>query len=129
MILPFSKYHGAGNDFIMIDNSNLIFRNHMNSHEIIAKLCHRRLGIGADGLILVNSSKDSDFEMVYYNSDGYPGSMCGNGGRCSVAFAYALNLISEKTIFLTSDRIHRAEIISQNNETTSVKLQMRDVKN
>jgi len=129
MILPFSKYHGAGNDFIMIDNSNLIFKNHTPSSETITKLCHRRFGIGADGLILINSSKDSDFEMIYYNSDGKPGSMCGNGGRCSVAFAYMLNLIGEKTVFLTSDGMHLAEIISQNNETTFVKLRMQDVKN
>lgn len=129
MNLPFSKYHGTGNDFIMIDNTKLIFKNHAGSSEIIAKLCHRRFGIGADGLILINSSKDSDFEMIYYNSDGNPGSMCGNGGRCSIAFAYMLNLIKEKTFFHTSDGIHHAEIISQNNETTSVKLQMLDVKN
>ncbi len=129
MILPFSKYHGTGNDFIMIDNTNLIFKNNFISTEIIAKLCHRRFGVGADGLILINSSKDSDFEMIYYNSDGNPGSMCGNGGRCSAAFAYMQNLISKKTIFRTSDGMHHAEIISQNNKTTFVKLQMCDVKN
>lgn len=129
MILPFTKYHGAGNDFIMIDNTKLIVTDHVTSPEVIARLCHRRFGIGADGLILISSSKDSDFEMFYFNSDGRPGSMCGNGGRCSVAFAYKLKLISEKTVFRTSDGLHQAEIISQNNETTFVKLQMLDVNN
>jgi diaminopimelate epimerase len=129
MKIPFSKYHGAGNDFIMIDNTKLIFKNLLASSELIAKLCHRRFGIGADGLILINNSRDSDFEMIYYNSDGNTGSMCGNGGRCSVAFAHALNRISEKTIFSTSDGMHHAEIISQNEVTTFVKLQMQDVKN
>lgn len=129
MKLPFSKYHGDGNDFIMIDNTDQVFRQHLQSAELIAKLCHRRFGIGADGLILIDRANKADFEMGFFNSDGKPGSMCGNGGRCSVAFAYALKLISEKTFFFTSDGIHHAEIISRKDEITFVKLQMQDVKN
>lgn len=129
MILPFFKYHGAGNDFIMIDNTRQVFRKSVQSEKLISHLCHRRFGIGADGLILIENSRKADFEMIYFNADGRPGSMCGNGGRCSVAFARMLKLAKNKISFITSDGIHHAEIISQNNFKTSVKLQMQDVKN
>jgi diaminopimelate epimerase len=129
MIIPFSKYHGAGNDFIMIDNTCLIFGKYSEDYGLISKLCHRRFGIGADGLILINKTDMAGFEMVYYNSDGRPGTMCGNGGRCSMAFANALKLVGEETVFKTSDGMHHAEIISQNNKTVIVKLQMQDVTN
>lgn len=127
MKITFSKYHGTGNDFIMIDNSDMAFNSFSENSDLISKLCHRRYGIGADGLILLNSSDVADFEMKYYNSDGNPGTMCGNGGRCSVAFANDLNKINGKTIFISSDGSHTAEIISKEGITTTVKLQMQDV--
>ena len=104
--LHFNKYQGAGNDFIIIDNRNQIFNPHDNI--LIEKLCNRRFGIGADGLILINNLPDYDFEMVYFNSDGYRGSMCGNGGRCAAAFAIKTGIASGKMKFMAYDGIHEA---------------------
>jgi len=128
MILRFSKYHGTGNDFIMIDNRSSVIRSSETSTDLIAHLCHRHFGIGADGLILVNNSRAADFEMVYYNSDGKEGTMCGNGGRCAVAFANYLGLIRERTTFSATDGFHEAFIINKERDITHVKLKMQDVK-
>jgi len=107
-MLDFYKYHGAGNDFILIDN-----RNRKWSHDDISlfkAMCDRHLGIGADGLMLLESSSDYDFEMFYVNSDGKPSSMCGNGGRCIVSFAHSLGLIENEARFLAIDGVHHAKI-------------------
>lgn len=122
MNIPFHKYQGTGNDFIMIDERDFIYS---LEEEKIAFLCDRHFGIGADGLIRIRRSEQADFEMVYYNSDGKIGSMCGNGGRCAVAFAYDLKHIGRTTAFLASDGLHQAEIISE--KPFSVKLKMKDV--
>jgi len=91
MQIDFTKLSGAGNDFIVIDNRNLSLQ---LSTEQIRSLCARRTGIGADGLILIDKSDLSDFRMKYYNADGLPGSMCGNGGRCAVYFAHSIGVPS-----------------------------------
>jgi len=127
MIIRFSKYHGTGNDFILIDNRSHLFRNYNESFDLIERLCHRRFGIGGDGLILINSSSDTDFEMVYFNSNGKEGTMCGNGGRCSVAFANSLGLVKDKTVFKAIDGNHEAFIIGKEHDITNVKLKMQDV--
>jgi diaminopimelate epimerase len=121
MQITFTKYQGTGNDFIFIDNRQNTFPK--NDTKLIEKLCDRRIGIGADGLILLENDAETDFRMVYYNSDGNQSSMCGNGGRCIVAFAKKLNLISNETTFIATDGLHKA-IIQENG---FVSLQMKDV--
>ncbi len=121
MKLHFYKYHGTGNDFILIDNRDLQMGN-LKAKQI-KYLCDRNFGIGADGLMLLNKHKEFDFEMDYYNSDGSGGTMCGNGGRCIVAFAKKLGVIQDKTQFVASDGLHEAFI----NESGEVRLKMIDV--
>jgi diaminopimelate epimerase len=105
MQLAFSKYHGTGNDFILVDETK---DEHHLSVEQIAKLCHRHFGIGADGLMQLRKKAGYDFEMVYYNSDGKPSSMCGNGGRCIAQFAKDLGIVKEQAHFLAIDGDHTA---------------------
>jgi len=109
MQIRFYKYHGTGNDFVMVDNRN----NHLMRYQpkLYAHWCDRRFGIGADGVILLQSKQGFDFEMVYYNADGFEGSMCGNGGRCAVAFAHKIGLITGNyTRFYAVDGEHEAYI-------------------
>ncbi|PCE63648.1 diaminopimelate epimerase [Sediminicola luteus] len=117
----FYKYQGTGNDFIMIDNREGLFPK--DNIALIAHLCHRRLGIGADGLILIENETDHDFRMVYYNADGSCDTMCGNGGRCAVAFAKALGIIENKTTFTAVGHVYEASIDPEN----VVSLHMMDV--
>lgn len=118
----FYKYQGAGNDFIIIDNRNLLFDK--GDVDLVRRLCDRRFGIGADGLMLLQDTDGYDFEMVYFNADGREGSMCGNGGRCIVAFAKDRAIIGKKTDFLAVDGRHHAEIDDRQGR---VSLQMIDV--
>ncbi len=116
----FYKYQGTGNDFIIVDN-----RDH--SIELTAdqvnKLCDRRFGIGADGLMILENHHQLDFNMRYFNSDGNESTMCGNGGRCLVAFAKKLKLIENTTQFNSTDGIHKAVV----NSDHTVSLEMQDV--
>lgn len=120
MKIHFYKYHGAGNDFILVDNRD---RKTVLNTEQIAFLCHRRFGIGADGLMLLQSVDDADFEMVYFNADGNESTMCGNGGRCIAAFAHKLGITGDTMDFLAIDGMHKAEMLPGG----KVALHMQDV--
>ena len=124
MTLRFYKYHGTGNDFILIDNRGNSF---VHSTELIAQLCHRRFGIGADGLITLNNVPGFDFGMRYFNADGHESTMCGNGGRCAVSFADYLSLAPKKSRFLATDGEHTGSILSHDENTYQVLLSMSDV--
>jgi diaminopimelate epimerase len=121
MHIPFHKYHGTGNDFILIDQREKQYIS-VDDQQQIAHLCHRHFGIGADGLILLQNHQEVDFEMVYFNADGRTSSLCGNGGRCTVAFAHYLNVFQQSCRFMAIDGIHNATI-----EGNWVRLQMGDV--
>jgi diaminopimelate epimerase len=119
MDVTFTKYEGSGNDFIMIDNRNLRFP---ADEQLIARLCNRRFGIGADGLILLEPCDKADFYMRYHNSDGKESTFCGNGGRCAAAFAAELGIVQSSTTFLAKDGIHQATLLPGK----QVRLKMRD---
>ncbi|MEY3677994.1 MAG: hypothetical protein RI924_135 [Bacteroidota bacterium] len=122
MKLHFFKYQGAGNDFVVFDNRDLSIKH--TRPDWIKGLCDRRFGIGADGVILLEAAAGYDFKMVYYNADGQPSSMCGNGGRCAVAFAKKLGIIEREANFLAVDGPHDAKISA---EGDWVSLHMIDV--
>lgn len=119
-MIHFYKYQGTGNDFILIDNRTQKLQ---LSQQQIASLCNRRMGVGADGLMLLEEALGFDFRMVYYNADGNESTMCGNGGRCITAFARQLKLIEDKAHFIAIDGEHHADITAEN----IVALQMNKV--
>ncbi len=121
-MIHFYKYQGAGNDFIIIDNRLQQLR--LNTQQIHF-LCDRKMGIGADGLMLLEASDDHHFKMVYFNADGNESTMCGNGGRCITAFAQHLGLIQNKATFSAIDGEHEAIFTADG----LIALQMNDVEN
>ncbi len=116
------KYQGAGNDFVIIDNYD---GQHDLSVDQIRSLCDRRFGIGADGLIFYEKSEKYDFKMRFFNADGSCGMMCGNGGRCIIAFAASKGL--EHFVFEAPDGVHSGSIISREGNTSVVRLKMMNV--
>lgn len=118
----FYKYQGAGNDFLIADNRS---GNISLTSEQISAVCDRRYGIGADGLMLLEKSRDYDFRMTYFNSDGSGGMMCGNGGRCIVAFAADMGMTHFD--FEAADGFHTAEILGEDHGVKTVRLKMKNV--
>ncbi len=119
--LQFFKFQATGNDFVMIDDRAQQFDTH--NHALIARLCHRRFGIGADGLILIREHSEADFEMIYFNADGRLTSLCGNGSRCAVQFARMLGMVESKALFMTVEGLLEAEV-----EQDVVRLHMPSVR-
>ncbi|NNJ81638.1 MAG: diaminopimelate epimerase, partial [Flavobacteriaceae bacterium] len=117
MAIEFYKYQGTGNDFIIVDNRNDKFPK--NNTKLIAHMCDRKFGIGADGLILLENHDTADFNMVYYNSDGNLSSMCGNGGRCITHFAKFLGIIENQAVFEAIDGMHESSVDA---ETISLRM-------
>tara|TARA_A100001011_G_scaffold400878_1_gene520463 strand:+ start:17042 stop:17827 length:786 start_codon:yes stop_codon:yes gene_type:complete len=122
MKVTFDKYQGAGNDFIIIDNRDKKYSSLKTLQ--LKSLCDRYMGIGANGIIFIQSASDADFEMHYFNSDGNPSTLCGNGGRCAVAFANRHQIIKSEAQFRAIDGLHEAKIVSNEN----VLLKMNNVK-
>jgi len=143
MSLAFVKYEGAGNDFILIDNRGDVWQDYVaasiasteSEKSLIARLCHPKFGIGADGLMLLQHKEGYDFEMVYFNSDGGKSSMCGNGGRCIAAWAFSLGIGKLENLlnFWAPDGAHTATHLptpthtSQLPMTEWISLSMNDV--
>jgi diaminopimelate epimerase len=125
MKIRFYKYQGTGNDFIILDNLNgeVFLRK-----DDIAFLCNRHFGIGADGLMQLEKKAGYDYYLKYYNSDGNESSMCGNGGRCSAAFAYSLGIIGSTAKFDAADGEHVAEILQAIGSECEVRLSMKDTR-
>jgi len=120
MKIKFNKYQGTGNDFVILDNRNGEFSS--LDTEQIKKLCDRRFGVGGDGLMMLNNKAGYDFEMLYFNADGRPGSMCGNGGRCMIRFVFNLGIHKYTYKFLASDGEHEGEV-----DNHWIRLKMHDV--
>jgi diaminopimelate epimerase len=133
MTIPIFKYQGTGNDFILIDQRQKTYLKKTDT-ALINRLCDRRFGIGADGLMFLENKEGYDFEMVYFNADGSESSMCGNGGRCLTAFAYSLGVFKEKCRFWAIDGEHEAAVKKAPKnpnigKSLWIELKMIDVKN
>jgi diaminopimelate epimerase len=133
MTLNFVKYQGTGNDFVLIDNRTGAWQAYLaiqvpqqfaTEKDLVAHLCHRKFGVGADGLMLLQNKEGFDFEMVYFNSDGGLSSMCGNGGRCIAAWAFSLGLGDDTLRFWAPDGTHEAR---KTNDGKGIALNMNPV--
>ena len=121
MSIRISKYHGAGNDFPITDQA---IAGSFLQQETIAKLCHRRFGIGADGLIALSREGGTDFTMEYYNSDGNLAEMCGNGARCAVAWANHEGWVGENARFLAGDGLHVGDVLDGEGQSLLVRVSL-----
>lgn len=109
--MKFEKYHGLGNDFIIVDEGEI--RGELKYSELAKKICDRKVGIGADGLIIVSKDENNNNEMIFYNADGSFDTMCGNGFRCFCLYLKNHNLINkDELIVRTGAGILEAKIIN-----------------
>lgn len=120
--LHFYKMHGAGNDFILIDNRAGAFS--LSEHQLFRRFCQRHNGVGADGLMLISGCETAHFRLDYYNADGLPADMCGNGARCAVLLAHQLNIAPAECTFEISGRVYHARVLSGNR----VRLRMQEAR-
>lgn len=111
MQFEFTKMHGTGNDFILVNNFDNKYKNW--SPDFVKSICKRHTGIGADGLLVLERSNEADFNMRFFNSDGYESDMCANGSRCICKFAYDLEIVKNEFIFRANDGLHKAFIINK----------------
>ncbi|MFO8129794.1 MAG: diaminopimelate epimerase [Bacteroidales bacterium] len=123
MKIEFHKYQGTGNDFILIDNRTKCFK---KDARVIRHLCDRNFGIGSDGIIFLEHSPEADFGMDFYNPDGTPAGMCGNGGRCIAGYAFSLGIIEKNTVFMAGDGLHEALILGRDKGMFTIRLKMKD---
>lgn len=121
-MIDFWKLHGAGNDFILVDNS----RGQIEDLSLLAStVCHRRYGVGADGLMTACPSAVADIRMVYYNSDGSPAAMCGNGIRCFSKFVRDMGLIDRDAFTVeTGDGVKKISISEESLSSSMVEVEM-----
>lgn len=124
ILMKFWKFESTGNDFVLIDNRYNKLQ--LRSNDIKA-LCNRKFGVGADGVILLEEINDPGFFMRYYNSDGNPGSFCGNGGRAISAFAKILGFEKNELLFKASDGLHKAEIIKSTENRWDIKISLKNI--
>lgn len=122
MKINFEKYQGTGNDFVLIDDRNSAFPE--DNIDLIKHICSPKFGVGSDGLMLIRTSSEADFEMIFFNPDGSK-SMCGNGSRCAVHYAHKNGLAAESGSFITTDGAHKYKVISND----LIAIEMRDVRN
>ncbi len=118
MKIEFVKMSGAGNDFIVIDNRSAMI---VDGADLARKICDRHWGVGADGLLLLESSDKVSYRMMYYNADGSIGGMCGNGGRCIAMFAFQKKIVGKEHKFEALGHIYTASIMAED-----VSLNMQD---
>lgn len=129
MNIQFNKYHGTGNDFILVDNRVHAFNSYIGVN-LLQNLCNRHLGIGADGVMLIETSAKYDFHMRYFNADGKEATMCGNGGRCITFFAHSIGLLKRnRAQFTAVDGVHHAEILKTSHNQAIINLKMINVEN
>jgi len=122
MKFEFSKLHGSGNDFILVNNFNQTYNNW--NPDLVRKICSRHTGIGADGLIVLEQDNLSDFFMRFFNADGFESTMCANGSRCICKFAYDLGVVSKEFQFRAKDGLHNGIIIDET--TVRVQINLHD---
>jgi diaminopimelate epimerase len=121
MKIIFNKYEGAGNDFIIVKNTPKIIDH--SDGLLIRRLCDRHFGIGADGLIMTEECEGFDFRMYYFNADGSPGAMCGNGARCAAHFVMSGITGFRALKFMAGDGVHTATPTGLN----SIEISITDV--
>ena len=117
MLVKFNKYQGTGNDFVIIDLTKDDFKFSQNQ---IKKICDRKHGIGADGLILISNHNSLSFEMKFFNPDGST-SFCGNGSRCAVLFCFHQGIVQSNCSFMTNDGIHQGQVLEDEKIKISIK--------